>query len=85
MEKSKIYHDINEILSGYVFETNRDETIKSLLVDVNEYLVSISAFPRLIDATTPEMTDRGGILIKVSFMGTEMSLEEYLRTVIDGE
>lgn len=85
MEKSKIYHDIDEILSGYVFENISDENVKSILDDVNKYPVSISAFPRLIDATTPEMADRGGIVLKVSFMWTEMSLDEYLRTVIDGE
>lgn len=85
MEKSKIYHDINDILSGYAFETNNDDTRKSILSDINQYLIGISAFPRLIDATTPEMIDRGEMLHRVLFMGAEMSLDEYLKTIIDGE
>lgn len=83
MEKTKIYDEINEIVSQYAFDFNTADTRKEILCRINEHMVSIGMFPKLIDRTTPEMEDRGEIHHRVSFMGAEMSLAEYLNTILE--
>ena len=83
MEKSKIYDGINGILAQYAFEFNTPDTRKEILDRINEHIVNAVMFPKLIDRTTPEMVDRGEILHRVSFMGAEMSLDEYLNTILE--
>lgn len=82
MEKSKIYDGINEILAQYAFEFNTPDTRKEILDRINEHIVNAGMFPKLIDRTTPEMADRGEIHHRVSFMGAEMSLDEYFNTIL---
>jgi len=83
MEKSKIYDGINGILAQYAFEFNTPDTRKEILGRISEHMASTGMFPKLIDRTTPEMVDRGEILHRVSFMGAEMSLDEYLNTILE--
>ena len=82
MEKSKIYDGINGILAQYAFEFNTPDTRKEILDRINEHIINAGMFPKLIDRTTPEMADRGEIHHRVSFMGAEMSLDEYLNTIL---
>ena len=83
MEKTKIYDEINEIVAQYAFEFNTPDTRKEILGRISEHMASTGMFPKLIDRTTPEMVDRGEILHRVSFMGAEMSLDEYLNTILE--
>ena len=83
MEKTKIYDEINEIVAQYAFEFNTPDTRKEILDRINEHMVNTGMFPKLIDRTTPEMIDKGEIHHRVSFMGTEMSLAEYLNTILE--
>ncbi len=83
MEKNEIYKDIKDIVDLYAFEFNTQDTRKEIGSRILDYLSSIGAFPQLVDRTTPEMADRGEIRHMISFMGAEMSLDEYLNTILE--
>lgn len=81
MKKTEIYDDINEIVTQYAFEFNTPDTRKEILGRISQHMINTGMFPKLIDRTTAEMADRGEIRHMVSFMGAEMSLDEYLNTI----
>jgi len=78
--------EVTKMMESYLYEVNNKEIRDSLIHKLHQILTNTLAVPfAIIDMTTPEIVDQGGLLIKVrEGLGDELEIIEYLKGKLNG-